>query len=174
MRREIAGDHLYSPTEVFYCHHRFRWVVGTKECNEHCQMHVDDLGSKRCGTMTYCYTLVRPAYCPFCLGDQSKPSRPLNDSNHGVATMTCGSTSMNIVKDARGRCNALTLCAMCLSAMPGTSGSLHRRAWIEPHGSEGLEVPPTVGTIPATTPHEDELSHNKRKATEDPFALLWA
>lgn len=29
------------------------------------------LGSKRCGRITYCRTLVRPAYCPFCLGDAS-------------------------------------------------------------------------------------------------------
>ena len=34
-------------------------------------MHIDTLDSKRCGMTTYCHSLVRPGYCPFCLGNSS-------------------------------------------------------------------------------------------------------
>ena len=27
------------------------------------------INSKRCASITYCHTLVRPAFCPFCIGD---------------------------------------------------------------------------------------------------------
>ncbi len=37
-------------------------------------MHVTSLTSKRCATITYCHTLVRPAFCPFCLGNQGEPA----------------------------------------------------------------------------------------------------
>lgn len=37
-------------------------------------MHVTSLTSKRCATITYCHTLVRPAFCPFCLGDRGEPA----------------------------------------------------------------------------------------------------
>jgi len=37
----------------------------------HCQNHIEALIPKKCGTITYCYTLVRPGYCPFCLGNDA-------------------------------------------------------------------------------------------------------
>ena len=36
----------------------------------HCSLHLPELSSKRCGAVLYCHTLGRPAYCPFCLGNQ--------------------------------------------------------------------------------------------------------
>lgn len=68
VRREIASKYEYLPTDIFYCHLCFNWIVGSREWKVHCQTHLNNLGSKRCGTITYCHTLVRPAYCPFCLG----------------------------------------------------------------------------------------------------------
>lgn len=68
MRREIASEDGYLPTDVLYCHLCFKWIVGSGEWKVHCQTHLNNLVSKRCGTITYCHTLVRPAYCPFCLG----------------------------------------------------------------------------------------------------------
>lgn len=32
-------------------------------------MHIKSITSKRCASITYCNTLLRPAFCPFCLGD---------------------------------------------------------------------------------------------------------
>ena len=54
-------------SEIHYCYQCFEWVVGEK-WEPHCRAHLDALTSKRCGTVTYCHTLVRPGYCPFCLG----------------------------------------------------------------------------------------------------------
>ena len=34
-------------------------------------MYLDSITSKYCATITYCYTLFRPAFCPFCLGNDS-------------------------------------------------------------------------------------------------------
>jgi hypothetical protein len=30
--------------------------------------------SKQCGNVTYCHTLVRPGYCPFCMNDRALPA----------------------------------------------------------------------------------------------------
>jgi hypothetical protein len=57
-------------TDVHYCYHCFAWVAGA-EWEPHCQLHLSELVSKRCGISVRCHTLVRPAYCPFCLGDNS-------------------------------------------------------------------------------------------------------
>ncbi len=32
-------------------------------------MHLKSITSKRCGSITHCHTLFRPAFCPFCMGD---------------------------------------------------------------------------------------------------------
>lgn len=72
--REIASKREYLQSEVHYCHQCFSWVVGPKEWDDHCQTHVKTLSSKRCGTITYCHTLVRSAYCPFCLGQSTEPA----------------------------------------------------------------------------------------------------
>lgn len=74
VRREIASKREYLQSEVHYCYQCFSWVVGPEEWDDHCQTHVKTLSSKRCGTMTYCHTLVRPAYCPFCLGQSTEPA----------------------------------------------------------------------------------------------------
>jgi hypothetical protein len=42
------------------------WYVQGSEWDEHCQRHLSDL-PKILGTMTYCSTLIKPAFCPFHL-----------------------------------------------------------------------------------------------------------
>ena len=74
MRREIASKREQLQSDIHYCHLCFNWVVGPEEWESHCQKHIQTLNSKRCGTITYCHTLVRPGYCPFCLGDAAEPS----------------------------------------------------------------------------------------------------
>ena len=55
-------------SDIHYCYHCFDWVIG-EEWELHCQEHLAALTSKQCGTVTYCHTLVRPGYCPLCLGE---------------------------------------------------------------------------------------------------------
>ena len=37
-------------------------------------MHLGSLTSKRCASITYCNSLFRPAFCPFCMGDDQLPA----------------------------------------------------------------------------------------------------
>ena len=57
-----------------YCYSCFRWFV-EEQWNQHCQWHLESITSKRCASITHCSTLVRPAFCPFCLGDQKLPAQ---------------------------------------------------------------------------------------------------
>ena len=67
LRKEIASHSGARPSETHYCYHCFTWVTGD-DWGPHCRSHLTALVSKRCGAEVYCHTLVRPAYCPFCLG----------------------------------------------------------------------------------------------------------
>ena len=53
-----------------YCFLCFNWFV-EKKWEEHCKSHLKCLALKRCGPITYCGTLVRPGFCPFCTGNET-------------------------------------------------------------------------------------------------------
>lgn len=73
IRNEIAIRSTHHPSDIFYCHHYFAWVIGD-DWGPRCISHLSELSSKRCGAVLYCHTLARPAYCPFCLGNQQLAS----------------------------------------------------------------------------------------------------
>ena len=56
--------------EIIYCFTCFNWFI-EEDWDRHCQMHLDSITSKYCATIIYCYTLFRPGFCPFCLGNDS-------------------------------------------------------------------------------------------------------
>src|SRR5947209_6873434 len=60
-------------SEISYCYVCFDWVVGGA-WKPHCQAHLDARRSTRCGSVTYRHTLLRPAYCPFCVNRTSLPA----------------------------------------------------------------------------------------------------
>ena len=60
-------------SDIHYCYQCFDWVIG-EEWEPHCQEHLAAPRSKQCGTVTYCHTLVRPAYCPLCHGEPRLPA----------------------------------------------------------------------------------------------------
>ena len=60
-------------SDIHYCHQCFQWVVGD-DWEQHCQSHLQQITSKICGTVTYIHTLVRPGFCPFCLGNATLPA----------------------------------------------------------------------------------------------------
>lgn len=66
--RELACTLERLQPELRYCFTCFSSFV-EEEWDEHCQMHLKSITSKRCASITYCHTLVRPAFCPFCMGD---------------------------------------------------------------------------------------------------------
>jgi hypothetical protein len=52
LRRELASHHKYLQSDVHYCHYCFEWAM-------HCQGHIKAPIPKRCGTIAYCFALVR-------------------------------------------------------------------------------------------------------------------
>ena len=62
-----------TPSEMQYCFTYFYWYI-EEEWNQHCQIHLESITSKQCASITYCNTLVRPAFCPFCLGGKQLPA----------------------------------------------------------------------------------------------------
>jgi hypothetical protein len=58
------------PSDIHYCHLCFKWVTGDDEWESHCASHISSLTTKRCGTLSYCYMLVRPGFCPFHIGNE--------------------------------------------------------------------------------------------------------
>ena len=69
-RKERAKALIRLQSDMIYCFQCFAWFV-KEEWNVHCRQHLDSISSRRCGPITYCHTLVRPAYCPFYLGDET-------------------------------------------------------------------------------------------------------
>lgn len=77
VQRDMANDLQRTQSDINYCYICYNWVV-SDEWEPHCRHHLTCLTSKRCGAYTQCYTLVRPASCPFCMGDFTlKPSQRL-------------------------------------------------------------------------------------------------
>lgn len=72
-RRELARTLERLESELKYCFTCFDWFV-EEEWDEHYRMHLEPLASKRCASITYCNTLFRPAFCPFCVGDDKLPA----------------------------------------------------------------------------------------------------
>ena len=68
---EMARTLDRMPSDLKYCFICFDWVVEEK-WNEHCQSHIDFISSKRWESLTYWHTLIRPAFYPFCIGN-NKP-----------------------------------------------------------------------------------------------------
>jgi hypothetical protein len=60
-------------TELKYCFACFDWFV-EEQWGQHCQTHIESISSKRCGAITHCHTLLRPALCLFCMGDSQLPA----------------------------------------------------------------------------------------------------
>jgi hypothetical protein len=70
---ELAKTLERTLSELQYCFTCFDWYV-EEEWNQHCQIYLESITSKRCASITYCNTLVRPAFCPFCLGGKQLPA----------------------------------------------------------------------------------------------------
>ncbi|OJI99576.1 hypothetical protein ASPVEDRAFT_520307 [Aspergillus versicolor CBS 583.65] len=65
-------------TQLKYCYECFDFFT-VAEWEDHCKNYLQRDISRRCEIITYCHTLVRPGYCPFCLGcDRLPPSRRMD------------------------------------------------------------------------------------------------
>lgn len=161
-RREIASKREHLQTDVHYCHQCFNWVVGPEEWEEHCQSHINDLGSKRCGTITYCHTLVHPAYCPLCLETQRFES-------------WCRDHALwQHVDKHLQRCKWPRTCPHPLCDMSLSDGLNLRFHFIDEHGLSRT-IPKDAKNLGTTRscPEEDQVSLTKRKTPEDSLELSW-
>ncbi|KAI9767334.1 MAG: hypothetical protein M1840_005743 [Geoglossum simile] len=69
-QKELEKAYTHPPSDFAYCFQCFAWFV-KEEWDIHFTRHLNPVSSKRCGSITYCHTLIRPAYCPFCLGNET-------------------------------------------------------------------------------------------------------
>jgi len=51
----------------------FKWAI-RDQWEEDYQSHPSAMTSKECVTITYCYKLIRPVYCPFYLSNKALPT----------------------------------------------------------------------------------------------------
>ena len=72
-RREHASTLERPQSELHYCFQCFNWF-DAEIWDDHCQLHLSSIASKRCGSIVYCNTVISPAYCPFCLSDAKLPA----------------------------------------------------------------------------------------------------
>jgi len=70
VRKDLAHRYHRRLCDIHYCYLCIERIV-VESWNDHCEWHLRSIKSKRCGTITSCHTLVRPGYCPYCLGDES-------------------------------------------------------------------------------------------------------
>ena len=167
VRREIASRRVQLQTDVHYCHQCFNWVVGSKEWTEHCGLHVKGLDSKKCGTITYCHTLVRPGYCPFCLGEAPTPAQRLQSWCRDAALW--GHVDKHLkntkwpLKCPHPRCDTLVV-----------DGQDLRFHLIDDHGFS-RQVPKKVKHLRAASSDTGQaaVSSTKRKHTQDTVELSW-
>lgn len=167
VRREIASKCGHLQTDVHYCHQCFNWVIGPEEWKEHCQTHIIDLGSKRCGTVTYCHTLVRPAYCPFCLGTSNPTGQRLKSWCRDHALW------QHVDKHLQGS-KWPKMCPHPLCDVPLKDSQDLRFHFIDDHGLSRT-VPKdakNLGTV-QPYPEEEQVPLVKRKASEESFELFW-
>lgn len=73
-RKERCKVLGYEDTQLKYCYECFAFYT-KKEWEDHCRMHIENGMSRRCEIITYCYTLIQPGYCPFCLESLSPSDR---------------------------------------------------------------------------------------------------
>lgn len=71
MRADKAQKYGGITSDVQYCYVCYTWVTGRDAWEEHCASHLQSWAVLVCGTLTYYKTTIRPAFCPFCLGDES-------------------------------------------------------------------------------------------------------
>lgn len=74
---DIARSQTIPLQKVHYCYLCFAWVLGDSDWERHCGDHISSMTSKRRGSITYCHTLVRPAYSPFRLSKGSSAATKL-------------------------------------------------------------------------------------------------
>lgn len=65
--RRMMAVHLQVPvSDVKFCYECMKWF---KKCQwrEHCSSHLQSWRTQHCEVIVYRNTVIRPAYCPFCL-----------------------------------------------------------------------------------------------------------
>ncbi|PKY00556.1 hypothetical protein P168DRAFT_69675 [Aspergillus campestris IBT 28561] len=42
--------------------------------HDHCAKHIQAWNDRHCGVISYCHTVIRPSYYPWCLSNESLPA----------------------------------------------------------------------------------------------------
>ena len=97
VRHKLASKRHSLQSDVHHCDLCFNYVVRREAWDSHCWTHLRKLPSKKCGTITYCHTLIRPGY------------QPGNGSSHGAVTIPSRRTSIHTWWDSVDLLRVLTL-----------------------------------------------------------------
>ncbi len=69
-RLEKASELGRTAPEMRHCHMCFSWSV-EEDWDNYCAGYLDNISTKRYGSITIGHLLLRPGFCVFCLGDAS-------------------------------------------------------------------------------------------------------
>ncbi|KAF7136973.1 hypothetical protein CNMCM5793_006677 [Aspergillus hiratsukae] len=108
----------YEETQLKYCYECFAFYTA-KEWEEHCNRHLEHGMSRRCEIITYCYTLVRPGYCPFCLRTES-----LSPSDGMRSWKRSNELRSHVINDMK------MMCGKYLRYHLSDTHGLHKAIWV--------------------------------------------
>ncbi|KAJ5415013.1 hypothetical protein N7509_000111 [Penicillium cosmopolitanum] len=73
VRRETGLLHQVPESSLRYCYECMKWFL-LQDWQVHCTTHLQSWEDQHCEVVKYRHTVIRPAYCPFCLGNCQKPA----------------------------------------------------------------------------------------------------
>lgn len=73
IRREIGLACQVSESSLRFCYECMKWLL-LHEWRDHCTAHLQSWRNQHCEVVRYRHTVIRPAYCPFCLWNLQAPA----------------------------------------------------------------------------------------------------
>ncbi|KAJ5267504.1 hypothetical protein N7478_010312 [Penicillium angulare] len=73
VRRETGLLLQVPESSLRYCYECMKWFL-LQDWQVHCTTHLQSWEDQHCEVVKYRHTVIRPAYCPFCLGNRQKPA----------------------------------------------------------------------------------------------------
>ena len=68
MHKKLAREMNRSKGELEHCYLCYSWIE-YEDWNAHCETHLEDTWT-HCGVFSHHNTVLRPAFCPFCIGNE--------------------------------------------------------------------------------------------------------
>ncbi|CEJ58338.1 hypothetical protein PMG11_06997 [Penicillium brasilianum] len=73
IRQEKATELNVPESRLHFCYECMEWFL-SPQWRDHCAVHLESWRTLHCEAIRYRHTIIRPAYCPFCLWDINQPA----------------------------------------------------------------------------------------------------